>query len=311
MIFSDERVFMNTIIRIQVVSTKGTVFTREKIAAAFEQFDLVVKHYSRFRKDSELSKLNQSNGKAVEVSKELFALIAKALEISKLTDYAYDPTVIDLLEAYGYDVKQDFSRLQDPKLYVEIAKLTVGRPPCSAIELDYKNHKVKLQPGQRLDLGSIGKGYAIDLAYQVLDGNGFEGFLINAGGDLRAQGHNNSDLPWKIMLYRSQLPNHALDEEIFLGSVALENRSIAGSGGWARRIGAFHHLLNPKDGLPINSISQTYVMGPTASICDAWATALFVTGSSGLALIETAGLSGLLIDASGNISQTGNFEYYI
>jgi thiamine biosynthesis lipoprotein len=311
MIFSDERVFMNTIIRIQVVSCKGTVFTREKMASAFDQFEHVVKHFSRFSKDSELSQLNQSSGKAVPVSPELFGLISKALEIAKLTDYAYDPTVIDLLEAYGYDACQDFSRLNDPKLYLEIAKLTAGRPKCSDIELDYKNHTIKLQPGQRLDLGSIGKGYAIDLAYNILDGNGFEGFLINAGGDLRAFGHNNSGLPWKILLYRSQLPNHALDEQMFMGSLPLENRSIAGSGGWARRIGAFHHLLSPKDGLPINSISQTYVLGPSASVSDAWATALFVTGTKALPLIETAGLAGMIIDASGIISQTANFEYYI
>jgi thiamine biosynthesis lipoprotein len=189
--------------------------------------------------------------------------------------------------------------------------MTTNRPKCSEIALDYREHKIKLQKGQRLDLGSIGKGYAIDLAYKVLENNGFEGFLINAGGDLRAQGHNNSGLPWKILLYRSQLPNHALDEQMFLGSVLLEDRSIAGSGGWARRIGAFHHLLNPVDGLPINSISQTYVMGATATISDAWATALFVCGIKALPLIEAAGLAGMLIDASGIISQTENFEYYI
>ncbi len=309
MLFSDERVFMNTIIRIQVVSGKGTIFTRSQMQKAFECFDQVVKNFSRFSKDSELSKLNASGGQVFNCSPELFSLVSSALEVAKKVDGAYDPTVIDLLEAYGYDSKQDFSRLKDLGLMQEISKLAKNRPSFREIELNTKNSTVKLQKQQRIDLGSIGKGYAIDLAFKELAKHDFNGFLINAGGDLRSFGTNAQNLPWKVALFKSQLPNHIIDNENFLGTVELQNKGICGSGGWARKIGIFHHLLNPVNGLPINEFTQSFVIADTASQADVWASALFVTGPELLSSLEEQGMSGLIIDYNGQVFKNENFQY--
>lgn len=311
MIFTDERVFMNTIIRIQVVSDKGTVFTRELIAKAFECFDEVVEKYSRFNRQSELSALNAAAGSAHSVSENLFGMVAQALEVAEITDGAYDPTVIDLLEAYGYDAKADFSRLDQPELYAEIQNLSKNRPSFREIELNRAKKTIKLAPKQRLDLGSVGKGFAIDLAYNVLDGNDFDGFLINAGGDVRAYGCNKEGLPWKLLLYRSQLPNSRLTQDNCLGVIPLINKSLAGSGGWARRVGSFHHLLNPKDGLPINTVSQTYVIANTATESDIWATALFCRGKALLPELEKRQMAGLIIESTGSVFSSPDFEYDI
>jgi len=309
MIYVDEKVFMNTIIRVQVVSCRGTVFTREKIALALEQFEHVVKHFSRFTQTSELSRLNSGKLKEGKVSSELYQLVEKALQVAELTDGAYDPTVIDLLEAYGYDRKNDFSKLADPGLALEISKMALGRPSFRKIKLDPEATTIVLQPGQRIDLGSIGKGYAVDLAYKVLSGNRFDGFLINAGGDIRVFGNNPEGIPWRIMLYRSQLPNQRISTDNCLGMISLQNSSIAGSGGWARKVGIFHHLLNPRTGLPVNEVAQTYVMADTATDSDVWATALFVTGKAGLKILHQQEKAGLLVDFQGNIYKTPDFEY--
>lgn len=309
MIYVDEKVFMNTSIRVQVVSSRGTVFTREKIAKALNSFDYVVKHFSRFSQTSELTKLNLGKLKEGKVSLELFELVKKALNVSKLTHNSYDPTVIDLLEAYGYDRHNDFSKLTNPLLAIEIQKMTKARPSCSKIKLNEVDRNIVLQPGQRLDLGSIGKGYAVDLAYEVLDGNDFDGFLINAGGDIRAFGNNPEGIPWRVMLYRSQLPNQRISENTVLGMICLQNASIAGSGGWARKVGIFHHLLNPQTGNPVNDIAQTYVIANTATDSDVWATALFIMGKPGLRILEQQGMMGLVVDFQGNVYKTANFEY--
>ncbi|MEI7962037.1 MAG: FAD:protein FMN transferase, partial [archaeon] len=256
---------MNTIIRIQVVSSKGTVFTRDKIQKAFEKFAYVVDNFSRFLNSSELCKLNAAAGKAFVVSKELFDLVTKAFEVANITNGAYDPTIIDLLEAYGYDKKQDFSKLADPRLFKEISKLAQGRPSFKEVKFDSKKLTIYLQKQQRIDLGSIGKGYAIDLAFAVLEKYDFEGFLINAGGDVRGYGINSGNLPWKLALYKAQLPNQRISAETALGTVDLLNKSICGSGGWARKVGIFHHLLNPQSGLPINEIAQCFVIADTAT----------------------------------------------
>jgi len=309
MIYTEEQVFMNTIIRLQIVSSKGTVFTKTKARDTFSIFDMVVKKFSRFNTRSELSEMNNSYPKAFKPSEELFGLVKLSLELNKKGKGNYDPTLIDLLENYGYDKKQDFSCLEKPDFYKELGKLVKNRKSPKEIVINTKDKTIKLQKGQRIDLGSIAKGYAVDLAYDFLIKE-FDNFLINAGGDVRVGGVNEQGLPWKIMLYKAPLPNQTEFGREFLGMVELEpGYSIAGSGGWARRVGTFHHLLNPVDGLPINQISQTYVMAPKCTDADAYSTFLFVEGPDSMSIIEKDGFSGLLIDFRGNIFKSKKFNY--
>ncbi|HLD03937.1 MAG TPA: FAD:protein FMN transferase [Candidatus Dojkabacteria bacterium] len=306
--FDDERIFMNTRIRITVLSNEGTVQTRNKIAQAFAQFDYVMEKYTRFDKKSELSKLNADMGKWHTVSRELFDLVKYVLDLADKTKGTFDPTIIDVLEAYGFTNENKFQNLQNPGLYQEINGVMKSRPSYNEIAMDRKKLRIKLRPGQRIDLGSTGKGYAIDLAYRTLDG--FPSFIINAGGDIRAKGLNTSGKPWKIALYKTQLPNQRITNNYFLGFIDLNNASIASSGGWARKVGFFHHLVNAKTGLPENISAQSYVIGKTAYESDAWATILFLTGQTGLQLLEKNGLQGLVIFENGQIFKTPGFVYY-
>jgi len=300
---------MNTIIRFQIISSKGTIFTKNKAKEAFKCFDEVVNKFSRFNSKSELSCLNDSSGNSFKISPEMYKLIKYSLELNKLGKGNYDPTIIDLLESYGYDKSQDFSKLDEPDFYKEIKNLVLKRFRANEIVIDEKKKSVKLKKGQRLDMGSIAKGFAVDLAYDKLKKD-FDHFLINAGGDVRVSGLNEQGLNWKIMLYRSALPNGKVDDTNFIGMVTLEpGQSIAGSGGWARRVGAFHHLLSPVDGLPINQITQTYVIAPTATDADAYSTFLYVEGPDALNIIDDRDFSGLLIDFQGNIFKSKDFNY--
>jgi len=309
MTYTEEQVFMNTIIRLQIISTKGTVFTKSKAKEVFSIFDTVVKNFSRFNSKSELSLMNKSYPKVFKSSKELFGLVKLSLELNKLGKGFYDPTLIDLLESYGYDKKQDFSKLDKPDFYKEISGIVKQRPSPKMIILEEKTKSIKLQKNQRIDLGSIAKGYAVDLAYDLLKKD-FDQFLINAGGDVRVAGVNEQGLPWRIMLYKAPMPNQASSENDFLGFIELEpGMSIASSGGWARRVGIFHHLISPIDGLPINHISQTYMIASNATYADAYSTFLFVEGPDSIPIIDNAGFSGLLIDFQGNIFKSKKFNY--
>lgn len=315
MIYSAEEVFMNTIVRIQIVSNQGTIFTKEKLYKAFDCFKYVVDKFSRFKKDSELSLLNTGKIKDGIVSQELFDLINLTLKASKETDGIYDPTIIDLLELYGYDEKGSFSGLSNKKLSDEVIIMCKNRPSVNDIVLDKKLKKIQLLKNQKIDLGSVGKGYAVDLAYDFLRKFNFDGILINAGGDIRSFGVNAHGLPWTIALYRAQLPNNAIDHNTKIdgnswGNVILENESISGSGGWARKIGVFHHLLNPKTGFPINEVSQSFVIAKTATESDLYSTILFLLGPKGLSLISKKGLKGFVVDFKGNIFKSTDFNYF-
>lgn len=265
--------FMNTVITIKVVKNDHkTVKILDCIELAFLEFDRIVKKYSRFDDNSELSNLNRSKGEWVNLSDEFLYLIEYMLKMAAETDGAFDPTVIDFLELYGYDKNYDFSKLEKPELDSLVKKIAKERDSWKEIELDKINNLIKLKPNQRIDLGGIGKGYAIDCAYNKL--NELGDFLIDAGGDIRAKGLNDKKELWKVDL----LTQTQGGEKKVVGAIELNNESISSSGSWARRFKSFHHLINPKTGLPQNTFSTVFVQAPTAIESDTWATALFVAG---------------------------------
>lgn len=292
---------MSTIIEITVISDKGTVVANDMIERAFSNFNRVVNKFSRFKADSELSLLNNSRkGVPFKVSDELFFLIDFAFNLSAKSKGAFDPTIIDLLELYGYSLKNNFSNLEKPGIYKEIKELALRRHKPNEVKLSESDHSVTLLSGQRIDLGGIGKGYAIDLASKELG----ESYLINAGGDIRAGGQNKDGRPWLISLAAEPLPNktNIPFRQAEYGKMELNNQALAASGRFFRRKSFFHHLLDPRTGLPVNYTHQVFVRASSALLADGWATALFITGSEGFKSIPSSDkpLEAMIVDDSGH-----------
>lgn len=310
---------MKTTVTITVVYDPekfSTVSVAERIEAAFTEFHRVVKQYTRFESTSELSILNQHSGEWWEVNPEFYELTQFMLKLAAETGGVYDPTIIDILEAYGYDPKYDFSKLEDPALEAKIQRLVETRPSWSEVEL--KDGKIKLVPGQRLELGGIGKGYAIDLAYEKLKEIG--NFMIDAGGDIRVLGTNVDGKPWRIGLkHRFMLPaKEGLDEsgnaepqfeERIFGNIESTDLAVASSGSWARRVGKFHHILNPSTGQPSDDYATVFTAAPTALLADSWATPLFIAGPE-LMKNAPANVSAMWIKANGEAELSEEFPEF-
>lgn len=300
-IIEQERVFMNSKVNIKVFSDTPRETIEKKIEEAFSKFRYVVDRFTRFEETSELSKLNNA-GKAFRATTELFRLVQFSLDIAEETNGAFDPTIIDLLEAYGYKKGYDFSILENPgKIQKEIDMLVRNRPSFRDIKLNKESSTIILAKGQRIDLGGVGKGYAIDLAAEVL--LPFKNFLINAGGDIYAHGVNKKGKPWTAgLLFVDEKGRSEIT-----GKADLENQAVASSGSWARKVKYFHHLLNPKTGEPFNEILRTFVIAKTAIEADAYSTALFVTGDQGLKILERKGIEGAFVDKEHIIHKTKGF----
>jgi thiamine biosynthesis lipoprotein len=301
--YSFERPLMHTIIRISVISDKGTVFTNDRLEIAFQQFADVTEKFTRFKPTSELSKLNNATkGQPFKVSPELFGLIKYSLEVATKTDGLFDPTIIDLLEAYGYGASADFAKLDNPNLIKEIHELLLTRKTYRLIKLDEVNSTVTLAPNQRLDLGGIGKGYAIDLAHDILLKD-FDFFIINAGGDIRAHGRKLDGSPWLVALEKA--PQFITNStETNWRTIELNDMALAASGAWSRRIRFFHHLINPKTGLPVEDTAQVFTIAKTAMEADAWATALFMMGKDGIEVAKENGVDAWIINHKGQINKS-------
>jgi thiamine biosynthesis lipoprotein len=297
--------FMNTDITINVVQMPGdsTIEVQDAIAAGFGEFDRIVQRYTRFSPDSELSNLNRNSGNWTEITPEFFSLIEQMLQLSQATDGAFDPTIIDFLETYGYDPNYDFSKLDKPDLDQLVNKIATTRKSWQDIELNHAETKVKLAPGQRIDLGGIGKGYAIDKAYEHFDQ--FAHVLIDAGGDVRAKGLRENGQPWSMGLLHKRDDS---SEKIVVGIMKASDIAVACSGSWARKVKQFHHLINPATGKPVDEMRTVYISAPTATLADSWATAIFVGGKEVLAK-RPAGMEAMLIDKHNQIIKTSGFEF--
>jgi thiamine biosynthesis lipoprotein len=293
---------MNTTITIKVVAEFAipTTQIQNDIELAFGEFDRIVKTYTRFNDVSELAIINRHSGEWVDVSAEFIYLVKFMLQLAKATDGKFDPTIIDLLEAYGYSARYDFAdKLADPELKNKIAEIVRTRPKWEDIELDEPNLRIKLAPKQRLDLGGVGKGYAIDCAYERLEH--YANFLVDAGGDIRCRGITADNTPWQIGL------KHRVGEvDGFIGKLSLSEGSVCASGSWARKVGDFHHIINPVSGEPENATLTAYTVAPIAMLADGWSTPLFLMGQAGLAVMP-AEVKGLVINSSQKLFKTPDF----
>lgn len=202
---------------------------------------------SRFDHTSELSRLNASG--AARVSPVLAELVRLALDARERTDGLFDPTVHDAVVAAGYD-----------RTFEEI-EATEERPPApvgGGVELD--GDRVVLEPGARIDLGGIAKGYAVDNACDVLAAVG--PCLVDAGGDIRVRGR------WAVAVEDGP-------------TLELADAAVATSGrdrrAWQAGSIAAHHLIDPRTGRP--SITETLratVVAATAVEAEVLAKAAFL-----------------------------------
>lgn len=291
-LISEDRIFMNTKVEFNTWTAINSSEVHKIFDMGFTQFHFVIERFSRFNPESELSILNKSSEKGKKITKELFELIEFALNISKKTNGSFDPTIIDFLETYGYDANYNFSRLSNKGVIEkEISSILKTRPKYNDIKLNSKKLTIQLKKRQRIDLGGIGKGYAIDLAFKKLLPLG--SFLINAGGDIKVEGYFKSFKYWPVGLKVPSLGQ--------IGIVKLNNEAVCCSGSWARKVKFFHHLINPKTGRPQNELKATFVISKNAKDADAWSTALFASGENAYKLIKKYKLKALLVDKNNKI----------
>jgi thiamine biosynthesis lipoprotein len=245
----------------------------------------------------DISRINAAAGRDwVDVEPETIFVLQQALEIAQKTGGAFDPTVGPLLELWGFGTEH--ARVPaDEELQKALALIDY-----TAVEVDQTAQKVFLpHNGMKLDLGGIAKGFIIDEGQKVMKQFPVAASLLNAGGDIGISGLNPSGGKWKIAVQDPQEPQQ------WLAILELEEGGVATSGGYQRYFEEkgqrYHHLLDPREGMPSRGISSVTIIAPDAMQADALATAIFVLGKEkGLAYIENSpGLEGLLVDEEGEI----------
>jgi FAD:protein FMN transferase len=274
--------------------------------AVERELDAIDRACSRFRADSELSRVNASGGRPIAVS-ELFAqALELAMRAAELTDGDVDPTVGRALELAGYD--RDWKSLATHR---EQPEMTAVRPlvlsahvrsSWRTIALDRHAVTVQVPRGIGLDLGATAKAWVADRAAAAAARAAECGALVSVGGDIATAGPAPAG-GWRIRVtddHRSDPSAAGQTVSIHSGGLATSSTSVRR---WSQRGRTMHHIIDPRTGQPARSGWRT-VSVAAASCADAniAATAAIVRSWQGTRWLARAGLPARLVDRRGEVT---------
>jgi FAD:protein FMN transferase len=255
--------------------------------AAENEFHRLEALFSRFRTDSELSRLNASG--SIEAGPDLVRVVELALDARTRSDGRFDPTVYDALVSAGYD--RSFELLQtDGQGDVDVGvhrRLHRCTPSHRGVGVRVARNRIELDPGIHLDLGGVGKGYAAERAAEMLGTAG--PCLVNAGGDVATRGGS-----WPVGVETSGEPlTLQLSGDAALATSGSDRRR------WRRNGRELHHLIDPRTGAPAESdLLRITVVAEDAVAAEVAAKALFLAGAeSAREEADAAGIPAVLVTA--------------
>lgn len=239
----------------------------------FQLIDDLEDQLTIYRSHSEISQLNQTPvGTWSNVEPGLFELLKLAKQLHHETAGAFDITAGELSRLWGFESRS--GKLPSEQ---EIAA-AIANVDSHFLKLDESNLRVsRTEVGVKINLGGIGKGYALDRVARLFEEQGIHDFSIHGGQSsvlARGSGSGQTDAGWQVGL------SHPSVAGVRLGMVRLKDQAL-GTSGTARQ-GFFHkgkrygHIIDPRTGWPSSHHLSTTVVSGSAAVSDALATAFFV-----------------------------------
>lgn len=277
----------------------------ENINLAIEEIRRIEKLLTTYKEDSQTNLINENAGiKPVSVDPEVFNIIERSMGISKITQGAFDISYGSIDKSL-WNFDKAMTKLPD----AETAKKMVHLIDYKNIILDKENSTVFLkEKGMRIGFGGIGKGYAAEMAKQLLLKNNVQSGIINASGDLSAWGLQPNGSKWTIGVVDPDAPNAAFSY------MEISNKAVATSGNYEKFVTIngkkYSHTIDPKTGLPITGIKSVTIIASNAEFADAMATPIAVMGiKAGLFLIDQIpDLYCIIIDDNNQIYTSKNIR---
>ena len=290
---------MGTMVNLTVVSDDSPA-AESAAEATFGRMARLEAKLSRWQPESQVSVLNRT-GQIDPAGDDLLAIIELSRRIGRLSDGAFDITVLPLLE-----------------LYKRHKNTADGLPPDAAVQealdiVDYRKLKVDGRrvhfevPGMGITIDGAGKGYIVDEGVKVLVRAGFPNVLLEAGGDLVATGQKRPGRPWRIGI---RSPRRGSASGLVMLDVV--DRAVATSGDYMQAFTAdykHHHIIDPRTGYSSAELASCTLTAPTAAEADALATMAMVLGSGRTeqVLEQLPGREGYLISKDLEVTKTAGF----
>jgi len=269
-------------------------------SAVFREFDRLDDMMSVWKGQSDIVRINGAAGEhAVPVSSETRDVLHDARQISEQTDGTFDITFAALSGLWKFDYQDKDESIPDRKEIERRLPLVDYR---DVVVDDAAGTVMLRRKGMRVNLGGIGKGYAVDRAVDILRRSGLRDFMIQAGGDMYVGG-SRGDRPWRLGIRDPRGPA----DRIF-AALDLSDATFSTSGDYERffmKDGVrYHHIIDLRTGEPARLSRSVTLVTDHAVVADALAKGVFILGpDAGMALIErTPGVQGVIVSAKNEVS---------
>ena len=297
--YTNEQAIMGTVIRTELWSD-DPLTAAEAIRLVNEEMHRIDRSMSTYKPDSEISRINRDAAKnPVTISAELLDLIARGIEMSRLTHGAFDITYASVGQLYDYraGVRPDEKQIA----------ATLPAISYRFVELDLVARTVFFaRQGVRIDLGGIAKGYAVERGAGILRAQGIAHGLVSAGGDSRVLGDRRG-APWIVGVRDPR------NSDRVVARLPLIDEAISTSGDYERFFEEegvrYHHIISPATGHSASEVRSVTIIGPDATMTDGLSTSVFVMGlKDGLQLIDSLDdFEAVIVDKHGKLHRSGGF----
>lgn len=247
---------------------------------------------------SEVSRLNEAGGGAV--SEDTAALLRLSLETWEETGGLFDCTVYPLVRLWGFP-----TQAYRVPANAELAEVL---PLVDSSRLQFDGERLRLEPGQAVDFGGVGKGYAARRVMEIYREHGVRSGMVSLGGNVQVLGAKPDKTPWRIGVRDP-------DSGGYFAVLSLENKAAVTSGGYERYFEAdgrtYIHILDPRTGRPAESdLLSVTVVSEDGARADALSTALFLKGREDAASFwrERGGFDMVLVTADREILITEGLQ---
>ena len=298
--------------------TMGTNYTVQVFAPESEKLTLevgiqrtlsrVVGSTSVYEPRSDVSRFNAAEpGEWVEVSAEVARIVAVGLEVAELTEGAFEPTILPLVNIWGFGPQGRAEEIPSEE-ELETARAMIG---WQALEVREDPPALRKSEPREIDLGGIAKGYGADAVADYLRDQGYSHFLVELGGDMVVEGGKPDGSLWRLAIEKPDERQRGIYRIL-----ELEDGGLVTSGDYRNYFEVdgqrYAHTIDPTTGFPVDHrLASVSVIAETSVLADAWSTALMVLGPERAAEVaEREDISALLIERTddGFVEQrTGEF----
>lgn len=309
-LFKHTSYVMGSLMDISVYAEDGKI-VNNAIEKAFNEAERLDRLMSNYKNDSELSRVNRNAiSKHITCDNELLYIIEESLRYSRITEGAFDITVFPLVNVWGFfrnfngNITGNIPALKELQAIlpaVSYKNILINSDKTSGEDkstIFFKNRDTQI------DLGAIGKGYAVDMVSKILQSEGITSALVNFAGNICAFGSPPGRNKWAIGIKDPTNINS------IIGSFQIKDKSVSTSGDYEKFFvkdgKRYAHIIDPVTGRPVSGVLSVTILANTAMEADALSTGIFVMGQDkGFRLLKNLeNVEGIMIfeDEESNIA---------